>query len=30
MIMDRTIDLLLERAMAKEVEPTVDAPEKKS
>jgi trigger factor len=30
MIMDRTIGLLLERAMAKEVEPTVDAPEKKS
>jgi trigger factor len=30
MIMDRTIDLLLERAIAKEVEPTVDAPEKKS
>ena len=29
MIMDRTIDLLLERAVAKEVEPTVDAPEKK-
>lgn len=30
MIMDRTIDLLLNRAVAKEVEPTVDATEKKS
>jgi trigger factor len=30
MVMDRTIELLLERAVTKEVEPTVDAPDKKS
>jgi len=29
MIMDRAIELLLERAVTKEVEPTVDAPDKK-
>jgi trigger factor len=30
MVMDRTIELLLDRAATKEVEPTVDAPNKKS
>jgi trigger factor len=30
MVMDRAIELLLERAVTKEVEPTVDAPDKKS